>query len=433
MGIGGSMGVQSRAAWVLSAFVILFSWLFLFGVVFPSVPRSQWIGIAFEIMLVSGLLLLLINVLTRSRRIDGASYRFLMIWGASLPLAVTYLSSIALRDTVALTINIVLVVFVFAWVNWTLTVLVRRKAYGAAALTGMGLVAVGMSVLVGSWGWMTLGDWPMTPYTLYVLGEPLHHLGLLLMGAGMALWIKGTRAGHLSTVAWGLVLRLLSHLRQLILLTIILWVVVGILVGYILVRVPFPTDVSRIDLTGEGKSELIHRVEGLGIGGLLGQRPIKKEFRSTCSYPIARFIDGDVLSYFLRRARWFRTHVKDLPDFKERGWLRYTAKVEPYSGVVERGRGNLTVTGLNSTLLHEARSLRRWPWDDPTKTTSYWNPGGNTTISGGFVVIMELSYKESCANLGSQEIFLGPQLAIFDKDENLVAVMAPDIVGVRRA
>jgi len=413
-------GRSTQMAWIISILVIIASWTVFFGVVALVVPRSQWIGIALEILVVSGILLLIVNARIRPLGAHGPAYRFVAVWGISLPLLLTYLSSLAERDVSVLVINTILVVFVLAWANWTLAVLGSREKYSTTSLVGLGLVAAGTIVLVASWGWLTLSDWPMMPYTSYMLSRPLPYFGLLLIAAGIVLWIVESDLSYLSRAAWRAIWSLVDHFKELVLLVCVLWLVVAVLMVYLLVRVPFPKEISRTDASGQGMGHLISRVEKLDIGEMLGRQPFEGPFEGRVE---PWFVDGYVLHYFLKRSWWFKLHVRDIPGFRENGWLRYTAKVEFFNGVVERKGSNVTVRSTGGGPL----SLSRAP-------KTYWYNGGETSqIADGFVVTMTLDYMEIYANLGAQGFLVGPQYAFFDNEEQLIAILTPETVRMRMA
>jgi len=68
---------------------------------------------------------------------------------------------------------------------------------------------VGILVLLGSWGSLTLGEWPMTPYLSFIINRPIIYFGLLLFAMGVVLWIcdielnSVTLNREISGMLWG--------------------------------------------------------------------------------------------------------------------------------------------------------------------------------------------------------------------------------------
>jgi hypothetical protein len=398
-----------RRVWFLSLLVVSGSLATYLGLVVPHVSRSEWIGASIEILAISGIALFLICAKTRTRLVNSPSYRFIVVWGVSLPLVVTYLRLIGERDTIALLVNVLLVVLAIVWANWALAALARKRTL--VPLMGLTLMTVGALLFIWFWGSLTLGDWPMMPYLPYMIDQPSIYFGLLIFAAGLVLWICGAELLDVRRLPGTMLSGLLGNLKLVASLALMILVAVGVFGVHVVVRVPFPKEVSRVDSTGIGVLHLIGEVEQLDLGSMLGRT-------ADDGFP-PWYISGGVLDALSRRRWRFKVRTPNRPGFRENGWLKYKARVERFDGWVERKGVNVTVrTGDGSLLVGRA-------------PMTYWYTGDESTrILEGFVVIMELSYMEIYGNLGAKGFSVGPQYAFFDHEERLVAVLTPDRVGM---
>ena len=188
----------------------------------------------------------------------------------------------------------------------------------------------------------------------------------------------------------------------------------------------FPINISRLSECNDPEaSELIERAEKLDIAALLNLEPLDRGFTHPGDFEVPEYVDGGVLSYFEGRAEWFKENVRDIPQFEESGWLNYSAKVESFSGVVRREGANLSVTASQGGW-SETRGMGG-SWGEPYRAKPYyWYGGtGSTTISGGFLVAIKLSYNEVFGSLGGHGFFLGAEYFVFDRDTTLIAVLLP--------
>ena len=135
--------------------------------------------LALELLAASAMILIAVNAVIHAPRIPTAAYHFVVVWGTSLPLLVGYLSSLIPRGSAsALRLNILILVFLYAWVMLILRIWERRRDFDARWYGGLVLSILGAGIFAGTWGWFTLGDWPMTPYDVYMMEKSPLYLGL---------------------------------------------------------------------------------------------------------------------------------------------------------------------------------------------------------------------------------------------------------------
>ena len=153
------------------------------------------------------MLLLVINARVPAPAMPRRAYRFLSVWGISLPLLTVYLSNLAQRDPSVLVINVPILILLYAWAIWILWVFENRESLLPSSSLGFILSLSGMGIFTGTWGWFTLGDWPMMPYWSYMLEKPTLYIGLGLGFLG-AFLIRpkedARRDGSLSEPGWRL-------------------------------------------------------------------------------------------------------------------------------------------------------------------------------------------------------------------------------------
>jgi hypothetical protein len=202
-------------AWLLSGLVVMASWIAFFGA-FPLIPASQRISVALASLLVSGVLVMVLNAGMPSPRRRTTAYHLFLVWGASLPLLVAYLSPLVGGEARVLPLNIIFVALLIAWGVWTLEVISEGRALGFLALAGACVIACGVVVTAASWGSATLADRPMMPYMAYMETQSPLYVGLLLISAGAILYICGMESVWISSLARALVRR--ARLAALLLL-----------------------------------------------------------------------------------------------------------------------------------------------------------------------------------------------------------------------
>lgn len=241
-------------AWLLSGLVVMASWIAFFGA-FPLIPASQRISVALASLLVCGVLVMVVNAGMPSPGRRTTAYRLFLLWGASLPLLVAYLSPLVGGDSVVLPVNIVFVILLLAWGLWTLEVLSERRALGFLALAGACLIAFGVVVTAASWGSATLADRPMMPYMAYMEAQSSLYVGLFLISAGAILHICGRERVWFSKLARALVRRA----RLAALLVLAFGLTVGLLVAYD-TFVNRPPHIRLTDLQFD-RADLTYRVD----------------------------------------------------------------------------------------------------------------------------------------------------------------------------
>ncbi len=184
---------------ILSALAVVGSWV-TFLMTVSMVPRGRRIDAALVSLIVSGALLVVINARRSGTGKTTAAYRFLLVWGVSLPLLVTYISALAEGDTWVLSLNVIFCTLLFAWAVWTLEALARGDLE-VISLAGVGLVAPGVLVTAATWGSVTLGERPMMPYLAYMETQPGIYVGLLLIALGLILYVVGEERDRFSGLA----------------------------------------------------------------------------------------------------------------------------------------------------------------------------------------------------------------------------------------
>lgn len=148
-------------------------------------------SLSLELMILSGMVLLAVNAVTNAPGASGSN-RLFMIWGISLPALVTYLSSLALRgDLHVLLFNALVLLLAYAWALWVLRACEKAVGMDALSRSGPLLSLCGLVIFIGTWGWFTLGDWPMMPYLSYMWEKPLLYVGLGLGYLGPCLFHSG--------------------------------------------------------------------------------------------------------------------------------------------------------------------------------------------------------------------------------------------------
>jgi hypothetical protein len=214
-------------AWLLSGLVVMASWVAFFGA-FPLVCAPRRISVALASLLVSGVLVMVVNAMMPSPRRRTTAYDLFLVWGASLPLLVAYLSSLVGGETRVLPLNIIFVTLLLAWGVWTLEVISERGALGFLALAGACVLACGVVVTAASWGSATLAERPMMPYMAYMQTQTPLYVGLFLISAGAILYTCGREWVWISKLARALVRRA----RPAALLILAFGLTVGLLVAY---------------------------------------------------------------------------------------------------------------------------------------------------------------------------------------------------------
>ncbi len=412
-------GGHDARSWLLLSAVLALAWSLFFGLSFTGIQGEKRLGLALQFLFVGVVAVSIMMLALGTPTTSKAAFRFLAIWGVSLPLTVTYLSPIAHRGALPLAANAIFIALALAWANWTAASLDRQAMRTRLSALGTGCLTAGGALGIWAWGSATAGEWPMEPYLTYMSQQPLLYAGLLLVGIGAILRILATprELACLSAVLPRLHRALLSRLKGLVILALVLVVFVGVVVLCKVFAVPFPKEFERVDAThGAGKS-LIRAAERLDLS---------KFFTATGSQPPPRYqepppyVDGRILRQYVARSWRFRLRVPDNPGFRENGWLRYGAKVDFFNGTVARKGPGLMVASADLSTAVRAPG-------------AYWYREVNeTTIREGFVVRMSLSYGEVYANLGGKGFDLDDQYFIFDEQRQLVAILAP-LIRIWRA
>jgi hypothetical protein len=165
--------------WRVTIGVVLLVWGFYFGVVVPLAPRYQWISLALELSAASALILAALNSTRGARRRPAMAYHLTALWGASLPLLIAYLSELIARgDAAVLMLNVAVLISLYAWGMCILGFWEVRSQLLGGWFPGSLLSALGAGIFTGTWGWFTLGDWPMMPYWSYMMEKSPLYLGL---------------------------------------------------------------------------------------------------------------------------------------------------------------------------------------------------------------------------------------------------------------
>ena len=174
---------RSRLLWWVSLGIISCVWALYFGVIVTLLPPYQWMTLSLELLVASAMMLVVANAVIHAPRKPGAMYHFVIVWGISLPLLVGYLSSLNARSGSASVLkwNIMIIVLLYAWAMLILRIWEARTGLGGGWHgwhSGLAVSIVGAGIFAGTWGWFTLGGWPMMPYWDYMTEKPLLYLGL---------------------------------------------------------------------------------------------------------------------------------------------------------------------------------------------------------------------------------------------------------------